>query len=146
MFSFYTSENKGYSDDFFLIPVFNIKEVPQYETVGFYKLCRSESFLKPASKYACSGKWSTSMVLNWTQLPQLVSNLGLAAEPVGCFRNQHAALVVDLTICMNRSKRERKLTWLLWRPTTKFLTLTWIKLFKMFHCITKKINSVIWTN
>lgn len=86
------------------------------------------------------------MVLNWTQLPHLVFNLQLAAEPVGCFRNELATLVVELNACMNQGKRERKIIWLLWRPTTKFLALTWIKLLKMFHLIPKKINSVIWTS
>lgn len=144
MFSSYTSENKRHPDGFFFNPAFNMKENSQCRTESFYKLCRPGSFFKPAGKYA--RKWSTLMVLHWTQLPHLVFNLQLAAEPVGCFRNKLATLMVDLNVCMNRNKRQRKLILLLWRPTTTFLVFTWIKLLITFHPIPKKINSVIWTN
>lgn len=40
MFSFYTSENKGHPDDFFLIQLSILKF-----TVSFYKLCRPGFFL-----------------------------------------------------------------------------------------------------
>lgn len=64
------------------------------------------------------------MALNSTQLPHLIFNLQLAAEPVGCFRNELASLVVDLNIGMNWSERKRKLICLLQRLTTKILALT----------------------
>lgn len=51
--------------------------------------------------------------LNSAATPRLVFNLQRAAEPVAWFKNEPASSEVDLNVCVNRSKRERKLICLL---------------------------------